>query len=242
MQHTRHGQKRPRTLLNLGVYATAGLAAIAVGVPAMASTDAPSPAGHIGTEVHVDTDLAISTASPLRTRDIATNLTIREYGDTVGAGAVNKALASSRACVEDEHCASLAVSFQIITMGGSHLHLLARNVSRATNSHCDGCQSAAGAYQFIVDTPDVFRMGAGTRRELARIQDALRLLEDSGASPATLHRRADQLAARVVAILQDAVAHVPQHRARTRPGYAPAPHKPSVTLHRLTDGWQPAGR
>ncbi|WP_377269391.1 hypothetical protein [Peterkaempfera sp. SMS 1(5)a] len=241
MTQTHHRKERPQRaqqLLRIGLLATAGLAAVATAAPAEAVVGpAPASSGLTMPEVHVAVDGAISNANRVHTRDFRASLSIHEYGDTVGAGVVNQALASSSGCTGSEHCRSVAISFQIVTMGGSHLHLDARNVSRATNNHCTGCQTMAGAYQFIVDTPQPIHLNSADRAALARIQRELQALRGTSDSPAALKQQADNLAARVVSVLKSAAGRTSAHAAPTRAGFFASPTSPRITVHSLMDGW-----
>jgi hypothetical protein len=188
-------------------------------------------------EVHVATDTALSNANRLHTRDFKASFAIHEYGDTIGVGVANRAYASSSGCTGRDHCRSVALSFQIVTMGGSHLHLDASNVGRAVNNHCTGCETMAGAYQFVVDTPQPMKLTSGDRAKLREIERELRALRATTDSPAVLKQKADALAARVVTVLKSAAARAPRKAAPTRAGFFTAPTSPKVTVRTLMDGW-----
>jgi hypothetical protein len=237
IQHRKPRPHRAQQVLRVGLLATAGLAAVATAAPAVAATGPAPSSGLNMPEVHIQTDGAISNANRVHTRDFKSSFTIHEYGDTIGAGITNQALASATGCTGSEHCRSVALSFQIVTMGGSHLHLNARNVSRATNNHCTGCETMAGAYQFIVDTPQAMHLTSADRAALGRIQRELQALRGTTASPAVLKQQADALAARVVAVLKSAAARTPAKAAPTRAGFFSSPTSPKITVHSLMDGW-----
>ncbi|MCD0482934.1 hypothetical protein LO771_11115 [Streptacidiphilus sp. ASG 303] len=242
MKHSNHRkprQQRAQQVLRLGLLATAGLAAVATAAPAQAATTA-APQGGSGLtmpEVHVHADTALSNANRLHTRDFRTSFAIHEYGDTVGAGIANRAYASSVGCNGSDHCRSVALSFQIVTMGGSHTHLNASNVSKAVNNHCTGCETMAGAYQFIVDTPQAMHLTSSDRAKLTAIQHELASLRGTTDSPAVLKQKADALAGRVVAVLRSAAARTPSRPAPTRAGFFASPTSPRITVHSLMDGW-----
>uniref|UniRef100_UPI0006893F85 hypothetical protein n=1 Tax=Kitasatospora sp. MBT63 TaxID=1444768 RepID=UPI0006893F85 len=179
-----------------------------------------------------DTASAISTASPVRPHDFQVAFEVRQYGDLVGAGADNRALASSRFCDGNLHCSSTALSFQIITMGGDHSRLHTTNVSKASNNHCTGCQTLAGAYQFVLDTPEPITLGPDTLRRLRDVETALRAARNQ--SPQTLKATVDGLVQQVITILDEAAAAQPASPALKA---AAAPARPKVTLNRTLDGW-----
>ncbi|AXI79455.1 hypothetical protein [Peterkaempfera bronchialis] len=242
MKHSNHRkprQQRAQQALRIGLIATAGLAAVASAAPAQAASG-PAPAAPFGLtmpEVHIQADSAISNAHRAHTRDFKASFAIHEYGDTIGAGIANQALASSSGCTGSEHCRSVALSFQIVTMGGSHLNLNAKNVSRAANNQCTGCETMAGAYQFIVDTPQAMHLNSADRAKLTEIQRELYALRGTTDSPAALQQKADALAARVVTVLKSAAAQAPAKAAPTRSGFFASPTSPKVTVHSLMDGW-----
>jgi hypothetical protein len=138
----------------------------------------------------------------------------------------NQANAVGVGCSVDDHCRSVALSFQIVTMAGDHTHLTAVNRGDAVNEYCNGCQTLAGAYQFVVSTPRPFTLDAATQRRLADIHRRLDALTRSALPATDLRARADALAGEVNIVLRDAVAHAPKGGER-----------PSVTLHRHLDGW-----
>ncbi|MFI9806237.1 hypothetical protein ACIHEJ_18085 [Streptomyces sp. NPDC052301] len=216
-----HRKARPGPLtqraLRLGLFA-AGVAGVATTVPAQAATGS-AHAAFASDHVFSHADRAHHTQS----RD---SFTVRQFGTVNAVGARNQANAVSAGCSADDHCRSVALSFQIVTVAGEHTHLNASNYSDAANKECTGCQTLAGAYQFVVSTPTAFSLDAGTRHRLDDIHRRLDALTRSTLPAAELRTRADGLAGEVTAVLRDAVAHAPKAKAQ-----------PTVTLHRHLDGW-----
>ncbi|MFI6355996.1 hypothetical protein ACIBJF_25740 [Streptomyces sp. NPDC050743] len=206
-----------RRALGLSLFA-AGIAGAATAVPAQATTGASHMAfasDHIFS--HADR------AHHMRAED---SFTIRQFGTVNAAAARNQANAVSAGCSADDHCRSVALSFQIVTFAGERTHLNAVNLSDAANKECTGCQTLAGAYQFVVSTPAPLTLDAGTRQQLADIHSRLDALTRCALPATELKTRVDGLAGEVSAVLRDAVAHAPKAAAQ-----------PTVTLHRHLDGW-----
>lgn len=154
---------------------------------------------------------------------------IHQYGEVLAASARNQAQAESVSCREDDPCRSIALSFQIVTMAGEHIHLNALNLSSSENVHCDGCEALAGAYQFVVSTPIAFALSPHTQVQLQHIENELDALGSSHASIAQIKADADALAAQVAAILHAAAA-------AALAGHAPLAAQstdPLVTMHRM---------
>ncbi|MGW4561893.1 hypothetical protein ACWEN3_05610 [Streptomyces sp. NPDC004561] len=206
-----------RRALRIGLFA-AGMAGAATAAPAQAATGV-SHAAFASDHVFSHADRAHHT----QTRD---SFTVRQFGTVNAVGVRNQANAVSAGCSVDDHCRSVALSFQIVTVAGEHTHLNASNYSDAANKECTGCQTLAGAYQFVVSTPTAFSLDAGTRRQLDDIHRRLDELTRSNLPAAELKTRVDSLAGEVTGVLRDAVAHAPKAKAQ-----------PSVTLHRHLDGW-----
>ncbi|MQY37758.1 hypothetical protein SRB17_57620 [Streptomyces sp. RB17] len=206
-----------RRALGMGLFA-AGFAGVATAVPAQAATGA-SHAAFASDHVFSHADRAHHTQAE-------DSFTIRQFGTVNAAGVRNQANAVSAGCSADDHCRSVALSFQIVTVAGVHTHLNAVNLSDAANKECTGCQTLAGAYQFVVSTPAPLTLDAGARQRLADIHRRLDALTRSTLPAAELRTRVDGLAGEVSAVLRDAVAHAPKADAQ-----------PTVTLHRHLDGW-----
>ncbi|MFD8306187.1 hypothetical protein ACFV29_28175 [Streptomyces sp. NPDC059690] len=221
-----HRKARPvsnpltRRALGIGLFA-AGVAGGATAVPAQAAsgvTHAAVVSDHVFS--HVDR------AHHTQARD---SFTIRQFGTVNAASARNQANAVSAGCSADDACRSVALSFQIVTVAGEHAHLRAVNISDAANKECTGCQTLAGAYQFVVSTPRPLTLDTTAQGKLADIHRRLDALTRSSVSAADLKKQADGLAAEVSAVLKDAVAGAPKGDTQ-----------PDVTLHRQLDGWPPA--
>ena len=216
-----------RKAVRLGLLATVGLGAIATAASAQAA--APGTFSSNAHGVAIADNAALAYANPVHRTDFDDSFTVHQYGSVFAASAYNQASASSSACTAAKPCRSVALSFQIITMAGENIHLNAQNHSRASNNHCADCQTFAGAYQFVVSTPNPFTLSASAQRQLAEIHRKLDALGRSNASIASVQTQADALAAQVTAILKAGAATAPKG-----PGVdALAAMAPTVTMHRM---------
>ncbi|MGX4691767.1 hypothetical protein [Streptomyces sp. JNUCC 63] len=191
---------------------------MATAVPAQAATAAPHAA--------VASDNVFTHADRLHHTQAKDSFTVRQFGTVNAAGVRNQANAVSTGCSADDACRSVALSFQIVTIAGEHTRLNAVNRSDAVNKKCTGCQTLAGAYQFVVSTPTAFRFDATTQRRLTDLHRRLDGLTRSSLPAVELKSQVDALAAEVTDVLHDAVANAPKGDVR-----------PAVTMHRHLDGW-----
>ncbi|MFF1305286.1 hypothetical protein [Streptomyces sp. NPDC058307] len=211
-----------RRAVRVGLFA-AGVAGVATAVPAQAATGGTATSG---TKVAVASDHVFSHADRHDHTEEKDSFTIRQFGKVTAASVRNQANAVSAGCTADDDCRSVALSFQIVTVAGEHTRLNAVNLSDAANKRCTGCQTLAGAYQFVVSTPAPLTLDSAHRRQLADIQRRLDALTRSDVPATDLRTRADALAAEVNTVLQDAVADAPKGDAQQ-----------DVTMHRHLDGW-----
>jgi hypothetical protein len=200
---------------------TAGLTTLATAGTAEAS-------GGIPHDVGVVVDQARTTANRVHPDQYRDSFSVHQLGTMISATADNRAVASSVACSSDDPCRSVALSFQIVTTAGANIRLHATNTGKATNVHCAGCQTFAGAYQFIVSTPRPFTLSTRTRHDLAAVSGQLDALGRSGESVTEIKQRADTLAAQVITLLRDAAATAPRGPAVD----ALTSFQPTVTMHR----------
>ncbi|MFB7779261.1 hypothetical protein [Streptomyces bauhiniae] len=201
------------------VLLAAGAAGVATAVPAHAATGPVRSAA-------VVSDSVFTGANRLHHTQARDSFTIRQFGKVDATSVRNQARAVSMGCSVDDHCRSVALSFQIVTVAGDAHLLKAVNVSDAANEYCGGCQTLAGAYQFVVSTPHALTLDAGARRQLADVHRRLDALTRSTLPATELQQRVDALAAEVSGVLKEAVAKAPK-----------GAEKPDVTLHRRLDGW-----
>ena len=217
----RRGARSAKTLnaARLGVLACAclGTLGLAAGV------------GQAFAGVAVADDAAHALANPGHPVVFRDAFDVHQDGEVIAASARNQAEARSVECSASAPCRSVSLSFQIVTMAGENIHLNAVNLSNSENVHCDGCQTLAGAYQFIVSTPGAFTLGPNTRLQLEHVHSELNALGSSNASIARIQAAADALAAQVAAILRTAAASA----TRVQPAAQPA--GPLVTMHRMFD-------
>ncbi|MDF3301605.1 hypothetical protein [Streptomyces tropicalis] len=217
--------RKPRSTSNpftgrvarIGLFA-AGVAGVATAVPAQAATAAPHAA--------IASDNVFSHTDRMHHTQVRDSFTVRQFGTVNAASVRNQANAVSAGCSADDACRSVALSFQIVTIAGERTHLNAVNLSDAANKKCTGCQTLAGAYQFVVSTPRPFLLDDDARHRLADIHRRLDALTRSSLPAADLKTRVDGLAAEVSGVLHDAVARAPKGDAQ-----------PDVTLHRHLEGW-----
>jgi hypothetical protein len=191
-----------RNAKRLGLLTISCMAALSVAVPASA---APS-SSHLSRDFRAAQDLARTHANRAHPDRFKDTFAIHQLGEVVGARVDNRAIAASTGCKVDDPCRSVALSFQIVTMAGSNIRLSANNIGRAVNYECPGCQTFAGAYQFIVSTPRPFTLSRDAKRQLEAIHRQLDDLRDSRDPIAVIHEHADSLADEVKAILNDAAA------------------------------------
>jgi hypothetical protein len=200
----------PRRLFRLGILATAAIGtvgAVAGAAQAVSFGDAYSSDSG-GIAVASNESFALSNAGDQTT--FKDSFTIHQYGAVFAANVRNDATAESVACSPDAPCRAVSLSFQVITMAGTDIHLNADNISNADNVHCAGCQTVAGAYQFVVDTPGAFTLSPAAESQLAAIHRELNALSDSALPIADVQSRADALAVQVSAILKTAAASAPE--------------------------------
>jgi len=233
MELNEHRKARPhparrRRALRLGLLATASLTVIGAvtgGAQAIGFAASPVPG------VAVASDSAHTLTNPAHRDRFDDSFTVHQFGPLFAASVRNQANAESAACTTDAPCRSVSLSFQIVTMAGTNIHLNAVNLSDASNAHCDGCQTLAGAYQFVVSTPRPFILGSSAQSQLAAIHHQLDLLSTSTAPVATVQQQVDALAAQVTAILKEAAATAP-----AGPGVNGLSQLvPDVTVHRTFD-------
>lgn len=207
--------------VRVGLFA-AGVAGVAAAVPAQVASAATDGSGHVA----VASDHVFSHADRAHHTQARDSFSVRQFGTVNAAGVRNQANAVSAGCSADDACRSVALSFQIVTVAGEHTHLNAVNLSDATNKKCTGCQTLAGAYQFVVSTPRPLNLDDATQRQLADVHRRLDALTRSSLPAADLRQQADGLASEVTGILHDAVANAPK-----------SADQPQVTMHRNLDGW-----
>ena len=223
--HTTNDAPRIRSARSRGALRLGLAASACVGALGLAAGAAQAFAG-----VAVATDGAHALANPGHRDVVRVAFDLHQYGEVLAASARNQAEAESVACSAAAPCRSISLSFQIVTMAGEHIHLNAVNLSHSENEHCDGCQTLAGAYQFIVSTPGAFTLSRTAVQQLAHIHDELNALGASTASVDSIKASADALAAQVTAILNAAAAAAPRPvHPLAQPDGAP------VTVHRMFD-------
>ncbi|HET9171137.1 MAG TPA: hypothetical protein VFN97_16990 [Actinospica sp.] len=197
-------------MVRLGVLATAALGTVGtIGSIAQAVTLGDGFSSDTGgTAVANNYTFALSNAGDQTS--FKDSFTVHQYGSVNAAYLRNQAIAESVSCSPDAPCRSVSLSFQIATMAGTDIHLDAVNLSDAQNVHCAGCQTVAGAYQFVVSTPGAFTLNATARAQLDRIHHELNALSNSKLSADQVQSAADALAMQVASILKTAAATSPE--------------------------------
>ena len=212
MTNHRRDRRLPvaRRAFRLGILATAALGTVgtAAGIAQAVSFGDGYSSDSSGVAVANNEAFALSNAGDQTS--FKDSFTIHQYGQVNAAYARNVATAQSVACSPDAPCRSVSLSFQIITMAGTDIHIDAVNLSNANNVHCAGCQTVAGAYQFVVDTPGAFKLSTSAEKQLAAIHQQLNALRGSNLSVADVRAKADALAVQVASILKNAAATAPQ--------------------------------
>ncbi|WP_034263821.1 hypothetical protein [Actinospica robiniae] len=217
---TRHRAATARGgMLRYGVLASACL-----GTLVLATGAAQAFAG-----VGVAADGAHALANPGHRDVFSASFDVHQYGEVLAGSVRNQAEAESIGCSDRSPCRSIALSFQIVTMAGEQVHLNALNLSSAENVHCDGCETLAGAYQFVVSTPVAFTLSPQAQAQLQHIHAELNALSTSHASIAQIKADADALAAQVTALLRTASAAAAAGHAQP----AAKSDDPLVTMHRV---------
>jgi putative peptide zinc metalloprotease protein len=75
-------------------------------------------------------------------------------------------------------CQTVAISFQVLLMGGDPSTATPTNVAIALNEECSSCVTAAFAYQFVLGTDGPVHFTAEGNRRIAELRKRLRELED----------------------------------------------------------------
>jgi hypothetical protein len=226
MKHRKNRLTAGQKFTRIGAMATIGLAAAATAVPAQAQGTHSGPAHDVGVAV----DDVHTVANRVHTQRFEDSFTVHQFGPLIDATVHNTAVATSVACDPAAPCRSVALSFQIDTMSGTQIKLHAVNHSYADNEHCAGCQTFAGAWQFVVSTPRPFSLSASDERQLAAIHRQLDALRSSDIPVSEVQSQAEALAAKVTAILKAAAARAPKGPGTS----ALDDFQPTVTVHRQT--------
>ncbi|MFF4541948.1 hypothetical protein [Streptomyces aureus] len=215
-----------KTAVRLGMIATAGMAVAAT------TTSAQASSGGSHSFMSTAVDMADTHADRMHVNQFDESFKIHQFGPLVAVTANNRAMAQSAGCSVYAPCRSIALSYQIVTAAGRNARLVnATNISRSANDHCEGCQTFAGAYQFVVATPQEMTFSRSARSQLARIHREVTALRASNQSIPEVKKRADELAQEVKSVLDREAASAP-HRSATGPLDS---FRPTVTMHRHVD-------
>ena len=210
-----HAQQRsapvpPKRIFRFGLLTTAALGAVATAAGAAQAVSLGNGFATDSSGIAVANESTLALSNPHDQSAFKDSFTIDQFGGVFAATVRNEATAESVSCSADSPCRAVSLSFQIVTMAGTDIHLNAVNLSNATNVHCDGCQTVAGAYQFVVDTPYAFKLSSAAEAQLAAIHKQLNALSDGKLSVADVQAKADALAVQVAAILKNAAATAPE--------------------------------
>lgn len=102
----------------------------------------------------------------------------------------NVAFADARDCTG---CRAVAVAFQAVLVPRPPTTVEPVNVALALNENCTGCTSYAFAYQYVVSTDGVRRLSWSARQRIERIEDQVEAVAESGAEPAVMDARLQEL-------------------------------------------------
>ncbi|MET7390860.1 hypothetical protein ACFYPT_35445 [Streptomyces sp. NPDC005529] len=212
-----------KTAVRLGMIATAGMAVAATTTTAQASS------GNSHSFMYTAVDMAGTHADRMHVNQFEESFKIHQFGPLVAVTANNRAMAESAGCSVYAPCRSIALSYQIVTASGRNARLVnATNISRSANDHCDSCETFAGAYQFVVATPQELTLSKTARSQLARIHREVVGLRTSNLPIPSVKKRADELAQEVKAVLDRESTAAPRHpHADPRDNF-----QPIVTMHR----------
>jgi hypothetical protein len=229
MHHRKPRTPRARqSAVRVAITVTAGLAMTAATTSARAGTPGRTGTSH---RVAIAVDGAYSHANRTRVNQFDESFSIHTYGPSDAVTANNRATAVSAGCSLARPCRSVALSYQIVTTAGRNARLInATNLSRSVNEHCPACQTFSAAYQFVVATPRQFSLSRQSRGELADIEDKVEALKTSRLPIVEVARQAEELAARIKAVLDREAARAPRTSGTDDPL---ADFAPKVTMHRF---------
>lgn len=227
----RRGSPGGQRMYRLGLLTAAALGVVGTAAGAAQAVAAGDGYSSDSNGIAVADNESFALSNPHSSSNFQDSFTIHQYGDVFAASVRNDATAESVGCSADSPCRAVSLSFQIVTMAGSNIHLNAVNLGNATNEHCAGCQTVAGAYQFVVDTPTAFTLSASDEARLATIHNELNALSNSAIPAAEVQSRADALAVQVAAILKSAAADAVKEGVVHPLAAAPA-QGPTVTVFR----------
>jgi putative peptide zinc metalloprotease protein len=133
-------------------------------------------------------------------------------------------------------CRTVAVSFQVLLVGGDPSTVTPTNLALAINENCTTCDTAAFAYQFVLGTGGPVHFTADGNRRIAALRNRLRDLETSvltddelaAALNAAAAELRDILANQVVAVGKpdQASAAAPDANATATPTAEPSAQPP----------------
>jgi putative peptide zinc metalloprotease protein len=99
-------------------------------------------------------------------------------------------------------CRTVAVSFQVLLVGGDASTQTPTNLALAINQNCSSCDTAAFAYQFVLGTDGPAHFTAEGNRRLEELRKRLKDLETTTLSDTELNAILDQAAAELRDIIQ----------------------------------------
>ena len=228
----RHGTSGEKRIFRLGVLTAAALGVVGAAAGAAQAVGAGDAYSSDKGGIAIANNETFALSNPHSTSTFRDSFTIHQYGEVFAASVRNDATAVSAGCSAASPCRAVSLSFQIITMAGENIHLNAVNLGNATNEHCAGCQTVAGAYQFVVDTPVAFSLDSSDQAKLAAIHTQLNALSNSGLSAADVQSKADALALQVSAILKSAAANAAKTPALHAAAATTTSSAPMVTVYR----------
>jgi putative peptide zinc metalloprotease protein len=116
-------------------------------------------------------------------------------------------------------CRTVAVSFQVLLVGGDASTQTPTNLALAINQNCSSCDTAAFAYQFVLGTNGPAHFTAEGNQRLEALRKRLKDLETTTLSDTELNAILDQAAAELSDII--ATELVPAGKPPDAPGVGP---------------------
>jgi putative peptide zinc metalloprotease protein len=107
-----------------------------------------------------------------------------------------------------DDCRTVAISFQVLLVGGDPGTVTPTNLALAINDNCTTCDTAAFAYQFVLGGDGPVRFTAEGNRRIAEIRKRLRELEKATLTDAELNAALDLAAADLRQVLAGEVVAV----------------------------------
>jgi hypothetical protein len=146
----------------------------------------------------------------------------RAMGDTVDN---QNAAVGYSSC---DSCQTVAISVQIVLVGGNPTTFTPGNYAIAINDNCTSCDTLASAYQFALGVDSKLKFTADGRKQIADIRRQLEQLRHSGLSGPEIQSRVSDLMGQLSGVLSSQTAGVNQP-ANPDTGATPQPPPTDTT-------------